>query len=74
MKALKLEKNTKSYINEPFSYDHTIYDLLSLSYYYEENYNMALRYINKALELSPDNKRLKENKKIFEEKLKKDKN
>ncbi len=69
--ALKLDKNTKSYINEPFSYDHTIYDLLSLSYYYEGNFKLALENINKALELSPDIERLKENKKIFEEKLKK---
>ena len=68
--ALKLDKNTKSYINEPFSYDHTIYDLLSLSYYYEGNYKLSLENINKALELSPDNKRLKENKIIFEEKIK----
>ena len=68
--ALKLEKNTKSYINEPFSYDHTIYDLLSLSYYYKENINLAIENINKAIEISPNNERLKENKKIFESKIK----
>ena len=68
--ALKLDKNTKSYINEPFSFDHTIYDLLSLSYYYEKDYNLALENVNKALEISPNNKRLKENKKIFERKRK----
>ena len=68
--ALKLDKNTKSYINEPFSYDHTIYDLLSLSYYYEGNYKLALENVNKALEISFNNERLKENKKLFEEKIK----
>ena len=65
LEALKLKKNTKSYINEPFSYNHTIYDLLSLSYYYEGNINLAIENINKALEISPNNKRLIENKKIF---------
>ena len=69
--ALKLNKNTKTYINEPFSYDHTIYDLLSISYYYEGNYKLALENINKALEISPDNERLKENKKLFKRKIKK---
>ena len=67
--ALKLEKNTKNYINEPFSYDHTIYDLLSISYYYEKDYKKALEYVNKALDISPSNERLINNKKIFEESL-----
>ena len=68
--ALKLKKNTKSYINEPFSYNHTIYDLLSLSYYFEGNFKLALENVNKALEISPNIERLKNNKKIFKEKLK----
>ena len=70
LKALQINKNTKSYINEPFSYDHTIYDLLSLCYYYEGNYALALENVNKALELSIDNERLRKNKKIFEDKIK----
>lgn len=68
-KALKITKNKKSYINEPFSWDHTIYDLLSLSYYYQEKYQLSNDYINKALEISPKNKRLQNNKKIIEQKL-----
>ncbi len=69
-KALKIEKSTKSYINEIFSWNHTPYDLLSLAYYYKGNYNKSLENINKALELSPDDKRLLNNKKLIEEKLK----
>ena len=69
LEALKLNKNTKSYINEPFSYNHTIYDLLSLSYYFKGNYQLALENVNKALLISPDDERMKNNKKIFEEKL-----
>ena len=70
LEALKINKNTKSYINEPFSYNHTIYDLLSLSYYYMGKYKLALDNVNKAIELDLNNERLKKNKKIFEEKLK----
>lgn len=66
LEALKLEKNTKTYINEPFSYDHTIYDLLSICYYHEKNYELSIKYIDKALEISPNEERIKENKKIIE--------
>ena len=69
-KALKIEKSTKSYINEVFSWNHTPYDLLSLAYYYKGDYNKSLENINKALELSPDDKRLLNNKILIEEKLK----
>ncbi len=69
-KALKIEKSTKSYINEVFSWNHTPYDLLSLAYYYKGDYNKSLENINKALELSPDDERLLNNKKLIEEKLK----
>ena len=67
--ALKISKCTKSYINEPFSYNHTIYDLLSISYYYQGNYELALKNINIALDISPNEKRLQDNKKIIEDKI-----
>jgi len=63
--ALDIKVNKKTYVNETFSYDHTIYDLLSLCYYYKNDKDLALYYINKALEISPDLERLKSNKKIF---------
>lgn len=68
--ALKIKKSTKSYINEPFSWNHTVYDLLSLSYYYQEKYELALENVNKALEISPNDERLINNKILIEEKLK----
>ena len=68
--ALKINKSAKSYINEPFSFDHTIYDLLSLVYYYHDIYDLSYFYINKALEISPDLERLKNNKILIEKKLK----
>ena len=68
-KALHIKINQKTYINEGFSYDHTIYDLLSLSNYYRGNYDKALLYINQAIEISPNNERLLENKKLIENKI-----
>ncbi len=68
LKALLIPDHQKSYINEPFSWDHTIFDLLSLSYYYQGEYVKSLKYINQALVMSPDNERLLNNKKLIEEK------
>ena len=73
LEALKLQKNTKSYINEVFSYDYTIYDLLSIAYFYKNEFDLALKNVNIALKLSPDDERLKNNKKIIEKALNKDK-
>ena len=69
--ALNIKNHAKSYINEPFSWDHTVYDLLSLSKYYQGNIEESLYYVNKALELSPDDDRLLKNKQIISENLEK---
>ena len=69
-KALTISGHEKTYINEVFSYDHTINDLLSVSYYYKGDLSLALENVNKAINLSPNNERLKENKKIIEYKIK----
>lgn len=67
--ALKIKKHNKTYINEPFCYDHTIYDLLSIAYFNLSNYAKALDCVNKAIEISPNIERLKENKKTIEDKI-----
>ena len=64
--ALKIKSHQKTYINEVFSWDHTVYDLLSICYFNDNNINESLYYINKALELSPNNERLINNKIIIE--------
>jgi tetratricopeptide (TPR) repeat protein len=71
LKALTITSHQKTYINEVFSWDETIYDLLSLSYYYTEDLPNSLININKALEINPNNQRIINNKKIIEEKLSK---
>ena len=64
-KALEIKTHTKSYINEPFSWNHTVYDLLSLSYYYQKKYNLALENVNLAIEISPKDERIQNNKKLI---------
>ena len=67
--ALKLKSHTKSYINEIFSWDHTIYDLLSISKFYQNDLNASLTYSDLALTISPNDERLINNNKIIKELL-----
>ncbi len=64
-KALEIESHPKSYINEVFSFDGTIEDLLSLYYSRINEYNEALKWVDKALSLRPNDERLLSNRKIF---------
>ena len=65
LEALKIKHHEKTYINEPFCWDETIYDLLSISNFYQRKYNYAIYFINLALEISPHNERLLKNKELF---------
>lgn len=69
-KALKQKEINKIYINEPFCYDGTIYDYLSICEYKEDNLDKSLQYINKALKFDKNSERLKENKKFIKEQIK----
>ena len=66
LKAKQIRKNELLYINEPFCFDSTIDDLLSISFYNLNLKDEALFYVNKALEYDRTNPRLLNNKKIFE--------
>ena len=48
----------------------TIYDLLSISLFYENKLEESLKYLNIILENEPNNKRIIDNKKIIENMLK----
>lgn len=65
LKALNITTREKSYINEIFSWDYTVYDLLSLSYYNQNEKYLALKYIDKAIEMNPNDDRLIKNKEII---------
>ncbi len=66
-KAMLIKKHEKNYINEVFSWNETIYDLLSISCFNLKYIDEALLYINKALEINPNNERLQKNKEIIED-------
>lgn len=66
--ALEIKNHEKSYINEPFSWDETVYDLLSIACFNDNEINDSLKWINKALEINPKNKRIINNKKIIKDK------
>ena len=67
LKALEIKEHQKTYINEIFSWNNTVYDLLSLSYYYQNNKKQALKYIKLALNIEPTDERLQTNLKLIEE-------
>ena len=68
LKALKIKNHQRTYINETFSWDNTIYDLLSISCYYLGKIQYAIYFIDLALEFTPSDQRLINNRKIFIEK------
>lgn len=65
IKAKMIQKNEMIYINEPFCWDSTIDDILSISYYNLGMKDEALFYVERALELNPNNERIIKNKEIF---------
>ncbi len=65
LKALNIKDHEKTYINEVFSWDETPYDLLSLSYYYNNDIEKSLMYIDEALKINPYNERIIKNKEII---------
>lgn len=62
LKALEIKSHQRTYINETFSWDYTIYDLLSIAYFYKNDLKKSLININKALDFDKKNVRLISNK------------
>ena len=60
-KALKIKEKSYSYINEEKAWNETIYDLLSVSCFYNKKYKDSIKYVKKAIELNKTDKRLKDN-------------
>ncbi len=67
--ALKIKTKTKSYINEIFSWNETVYDLLSIAYFNTNKLPSSLKAINKALKINPNDERLIKNKNLIKEKF-----
>ncbi len=66
LEALKIKNHENTYINEVFSWNYTVYDLLSLSYYYQNKIDDAIKYLKIAIEMEPNNERLQNNLKLME--------
>ena len=64
-KALSIKTHQLTYINEVFSWDHTIDNLLACCYYYLGLYDIALFYIERAIRYDKDNKMLNDNLEIM---------
>ena len=69
-KALEIKNNPKTYMNEVFSYDETLNDLLSISYFYLGDYENAIKNAKDALKINPNNERIKKNLEVFEDEKK----
>ena len=65
--AQKIPINCKTYINEVFSFDETIDDILSLAYYNIGNIPKAIEHANNALAINPNNERIQNNLRIMQE-------
>ena len=65
--ALEIKQHEKTYINEVFSWDETVYDLLSIAYYNVGNKDLALYNVNEAIKINDNSERLQKNKKIIEQ-------
>lgn len=64
-------KERSAYINDPMCWDYTLYDLGSLGAYYIGLKEVSLEYANKALDMCPDDDRLKNNVALIEKALEK---
>ena len=65
--SLKIKGNRKSYINESFCNDNTVYDVLSICKYNLKDYKDSLYYVVMAYNMDKDNERIKNNKKLIED-------
>lgn len=63
--ALKIKEYNKRVIDSPACWNGTIYDYMSLAYYYLQDYDNAIKYVDLTIDQNPDIERLKENRKIF---------
>ena len=65
--ALQILNHPKLYINEPFSYNETPYDLLAVSYYYLNDLDKSYQNAMIAVSMNPEDERLKNNLKLIEQ-------
>lgn len=67
--ALRIQERPRSYFSEGYAWSSVPYDLASLGYYYTGDLPRALKMVETALRLSPEDERLKDNFALIREKL-----
>ncbi len=70
--ASLITKKSKSYINEEFAWNETVYDLLSIACFHLSYFDEAIDYCKKAISFNPKNTRLQENFNFIQEHIKKE--
>lgn len=71
VEALKITDRPWFYLDDPACWDHTFYDIAGLSCYFLGLYEQSCDYTRKAIELAPNDRRLKDNLTFAEDKLRK---
>ena len=67
--ALKIETYNSDVMDDAGCWNGSIPDYMSLAYYYLNDYNNAIKYVDITLEQNPNNERLKKNKELYLTKL-----
>ena len=68
--ALKIRERSKTYVNMGYSWDHTPHDLAAIACYRLNMYGRAREHAQAALNITPEDERLKNNLRLIEEKTK----
>ena len=67
--ALKIKEKSKTYVNMGYSWDYTPHDLAAIASYRLGMYDRSLAHANAALEISPNDERLKNNVQLIKAKI-----
>lgn len=73
-KALEIKERPKTYITEASAWGSLPYDYASLGYFYTGRYVQALEMVKEALELAPDDERIRNNMYVMEKALNEEQN
>ncbi len=73
LKALKIKKRNRFITEDISCWDGTIYDYVSIAYFYLKDYDNAIKYIDYDIKQNPHIDRLKENRKLYVEAKEKNK-
>lgn len=65
LKADSIKEKTNNYINEEYAWNERVYDILSLCYFYIGDIKNSLKYVKLAVDINPNDERLKNNLEII---------